>query len=219
MGIVDQKKINLMQSYAYPMGTAKNWSTKILSQLARILIKFCRNTERVANTARTMLLAASLKRCGRNFRVVANNTTIFNPENISIGSNFSSMGGLYLYGNDGIITIGDNCSFNTNIQIGASGSKIAIGNNVLIAPNVVIRAADHIYRDPGRLIREQGHLGAEIIIEDDVWICANCVITKGCIIGKGSVIAAGSVVCKSIAPYSVAGGVPAKEIKKRGCSN
>lgn len=53
------------------------------------------------------------------------------------------------------------------------------------------------------------------MLEDDVWICSNCVITKGCVIGKGSVIAAGSVVTKSVKPYTLAGGVPAKEIKKR----
>ena len=205
-----------MHKYTYPTGAAKYWSTRILSKLAIASIKLCRNICRVINSTQTMFLAASLKRCGRNFKVVANTSTVYNPENISIGSNFSSMGGLYLYGNDGIITIGDNCSLNTNVQIGASGGQITIGNNVLIAPNVVIRAADHIYRDPDRLIREQGHIGADIIIEDDVWICANCVITKGCVIGKGSVIAAGSVVRNSIDPYTVVGGVPAKEIKKRG---
>ena len=34
-------------------------------------------------------------------------------------------------------------------------------------------------------------------------------------IGEGSIIAAGAVVTKSIPPYSVAGGVPAKIIKER----
>ena len=199
------------------MGKVKNLDAKkIFNQIARVLIGLSQKINRGTNAIRTIPLAVSLKKCGKNFRIVASKTTILNPENISIGSNFSSMGELYLYGNDGIITIGENCSLNTNIQIGASGSKISIGDNVLIAPNVVIRAADHAYTDPGRPIREQGHIGAEIIIEDDVWICSNCVITKGCIIGKGSVIAAGSVVSKSVEPYTIAGGVPAKAIKRRG---
>ena len=191
-------------------------NTKIIPRLARFFIKINYIISKAINNIQVKPLAASLQRCGKNFKVVASNTRLFCPENISIGSNFSSMGELHLNGSNGLIIIGDNCSFNVNVQIGASGSKISIGNNVLIAPNVVIRAADHIYTDTSRPIRQQGHLGAEIIIEDDVWICSNCVITKGCTVGQGAIIAAGSVVCKSIAPYTVVGGVPAKEIKKRG---
>ena len=187
----------------------------MISQIARFLIKIILKIGRVINYLQIIPLAFSLKKCGKNFHIIANKTTITSPENISIGSNFISTGDLFLYGNDGKIVIGNNCSFNNNVQIGSSGGKISIGNNVLIAPNVVIRAADHIYKDPSKLIREQGHYGIDIVLEDDVWICSNCVITKGCVIGKGAVIAAGSVVTKSVNPYTLAGGVPAKEIKKR----
>jgi len=40
-------------------------------------------------------------------------------------------------------------------------------------------------------------------------------ILPGVVIGDGSVIAAGSVVTKSLEPYTIAGGVPAKKIKER----
>ena len=176
----------------------------MFSFLARFLIKFSAKISRLINLIKVIPMAASLDRCGSKFRVVAHKTTITCP------------GELYLYGNDGEINIGDNCLINNNVQIGSSGSKITIGNNVLIAPNVVIRAADHVYKDSKKLIVEQGHQGAQIVVEDDVWICSNCVITKGCNLGKGCVIAAGSVVTKSVKPYTLAGGVPAKEIRKRG---
>ena len=185
------------------------------SFFARALIKVFFTISKVCNLIHNILLMTSFERCGKKFRVIANKTTITCPENIRIGSNFSSMGELYLYANDGEINIGDYCSINTNVQINSSGGKISIGNNVLIGPNVVLRAADHIYADPKKLISKQGHIGDQIIVEDDVWICSNCVITKGCILGKGSVIAAGSVVTKSVQPYTVVGGVPAEEIKKR----
>jgi len=54
------------------------------------------------------------------------------------------------------------------------------------------------------------------LIEEDVWISSNCVITKGVTISRGAVIGAGAVVKKDIPPYSIAVGVPAKVIKKRG---
>lgn len=56
--------------------------------------------------------------------------------------------------------------------------------------------------------------GHPIRIEDDCWIGANVTILPGVTIGKGCTIGAGSVVSKSIPPYSVAVGVPAKVIKK-----
>ena len=55
----------------------------------------------------------------------------------------------------------------------------------------------------------------DIVIGDDVWIGANSVVVAGVKIGKGSVIAAGSVVTKDIPEYIIAGGIPAKPLKKR----
>lgn len=52
-------------------------------------------------------------------------------------------------------------------------------------------------------------------IGNDVWIGSNVLILPGVHIGDGAVIAAGAVVTKDVLPYSIVGGVPAKEIKKR----
>ncbi|MCD7962946.1 MAG: CatB-related O-acetyltransferase [Rikenellaceae bacterium] len=54
-----------------------------------------------------------------------------------------------------------------------------------------------------------------VIIGNDVWIGSGVIITGGITIGDGAVIAAGSVVNKDVEPYSIVGGVPAKEIRKR----
>ncbi|MFC4210396.1 DapH/DapD/GlmU-related protein [Pedobacter lithocola] len=64
-------------------------------------------------------------------------------------------------------------------------------------------------------MHEQGVEREFIKIEDDCWIGTNSVILSGVTVGKGSIIAAGSVVTKSVEPYSIMGGVPAKLIKKR----
>ncbi|CAM4097209.1 Chloramphenicol acetyltransferase [Roseomonas mucosa] len=52
-------------------------------------------------------------------------------------------------------------------------------------------------------------------IGNDVWIGANCFINPGIKIGDGSVIARASSVVKSIPPYSIVGGNPAKLIRQR----
>ena len=55
--------------------------------------------------------------------------------------------------------------------------------------------------------------GHPIRIEDDCWIGAGVIILPNVTIGRGSTVGAGSVVTKSIPPYSVALGTPAKVIK------
>ena len=55
----------------------------------------------------------------------------------------------------------------------------------------------------------------DTVVGSDVWIGRECVIMPGVTIGDGAIIAACSVVVKDIPPYTVAGGNPARPIKKR----
>ena len=55
----------------------------------------------------------------------------------------------------------------------------------------------------------------DTVIENDVWIGYDSLIMPGVKIGNGAIIAARSVVVKDVAPYSIVGGNPAKEIRKR----
>jgi acetyltransferase-like isoleucine patch superfamily enzyme len=112
------------------------------------------------------------------------------------------------------VCIGDNVYMNRNTFITAR-DPVEIGNNVLIGPNVVINTGNHTFADPNIPIVKQGHTSEKIVIGDDVWIGANAIILKGVNIGKGSVVAAGAVVTKSVEPYTVVAGVPAKKIKDR----
>lgn len=54
-----------------------------------------------------------------------------------------------------------------------------------------------------------------VTVGNDVWIGANVVILPGVVIGDGAILAAGAVVNKDVEPYTIVGGVPAKQIKKR----
>ena len=58
-------------------------------------------------------------------------------------------------------------------------------------------------------------LKGDTVIGHDVWIGQNATILPGVHIGDGAIIGMDSVVAKDIAPYSVAVGNPAKEIRKR----
>ena len=97
-----------------------------------------------------------------------------------------------------------------------SVSTKKIGDNVLIGPGTYIWTQNHKFENPIIPIRLQGSEVLPVMIEDDVWIAAGCVILPGVTIGKGSVVAAGAVVTRTAAPFSVIAGVPARRMSVRG---
>ncbi len=115
---------------------------------------------------------------------------------------------------DSTIVIGTNTTINPYTVLYSAGG-LYIGSNVLIATHVVMSAHNHEFKNKNMLIKKQGLSKLGIRIEDDVWIGANATILDGVCIGEGAVVAAGAVVAKNVAPYSVVGGVPAKEISQR----
>lgn len=102
------------------------------------------------------------------------------------------------------LSIGNGCGFSgTSIWC---FSKIEIGNNVRIGANTLIMDGDAHYED------KRTKPPKPIVIEDNVFIGANCVIKKGVRIGQNSVIGMNSVVTHNIPDNSVAVGIPAKVI-------
>ena len=134
---------------------------------------------------------------------------------IGIGSHTWLCYNCILNTSDGWIKIGSDCTVNSFSVLYGNGG-LEIGSFVRIAPHVVIAAMNHVYENPDMPIYKQGIKSEGVKIEDDVWIGAGAKILDGVTIGKGSVIGAGAVVTKSIPPYSIAVGIPAKVIKKRG---
>lgn len=113
------------------------------------------------------------------------------------------------------IYIGSNSHINHYCCIWASpNSKIRIGDNGLMGPGTMILSSNHGIKK-GLPMREQPFTEKDVSIGNDVWIGAKSIIVAGVTIGDGAIIAAGSVVTKDVAPYSIAGGIPAKFIKNR----
>lgn len=110
----------------------------------------------------------------------------------------------------GDVTIGDNTLIGLHATI---IGPVRIGSNTLIGQTAVVSGLNHRFSNPSIPIRDQGIEKEEIIIDDDVMICAGAIILKGVTIGKHSVVAAGAVVTKDVPPYSIVAGIPAKVIK------
>lgn len=152
---------------------------------------------------------------GKNVLIYSNCKFATGGGKISIGDNCEILYGVCLLTYGGNIIIGNNCSINPYTIIYGHGKGTKIGNNVLIAGHCMIIPSNHIFEDPNITIDKQGATSKGILIGDDVWIGTGVKILDGVTIGKGSVIAAGAVVTKSIEPYTVSAGIPAKKIKDR----
>lgn len=123
-------------------------------------------------------------------------------------------------GGSGDIIMGEHCYINAHSTL-YSGNGIHLGNYVLIAPGCVLAPTNHSYLSRAVPIRCQGFLPSKggIVIEDDVWIGANCTILDGTIIQRGAVIAAGSVVRGKVGAFQIWGGSPFKFIRDRPDDN
>lgn len=112
-------------------------------------------------------------------------------------------------GGTGDIKIGEDSCVNSGCVL-YTGNGITIGNNVLIAANCTFAPVNHQYQSRDTLIRQQGFRPSKggIVIEDDVWIGANCVILDGAILRQGCVIGAGSLVRGEIPAFSINAGHP-----------
>jgi acetyltransferase-like isoleucine patch superfamily enzyme len=119
------------------------------------------------------------------------------------------------------ITVGNDVNLGQRPILLAPRSHIRIGNHVMFGPEVTIRGGNHRVDLVGRFMtsvteyekRPEDDLG--VIIEDDVWIGTRAIILDGVTIGRGAIVGAGSVVTKSVPPYTIVAGIPARNIKIR----
>jgi acetyltransferase-like isoleucine patch superfamily enzyme len=116
---------------------------------------------------------------------------------------------------------GDDVSLGIRPSLSAPRSKIRIGNKVMFGPEVAIHGGNHTTNYLGRFMSDitdaekSPEDDQDVIIEDDVWVGRRAIILHGVTIGRGAIVGAGAVVVKSIPPYAVAVGVPARVMKFR----
>jgi len=144
---------------------------------------------------------------------------IYRPLFAAHGRNFRfDPAGTYSYGT---IYVGHDVHLGMRPFLDASRSTIRIGNKVIFGPEVTIRGGNHRTDLVGRFMFDvrdaeklpENDLG--VVIEDDVWIGTRAVVLQGVTIGRGAIVGAGAVVSRSVPPYAIVGGVPARVLKFR----
>jgi len=141
------------------------------------------------------------------------------PAGVEIGANTLVMHGavLHVYNFRDLphagIRIGKDCLIGEYSVIRGQGG-VTIGDRVYTSPMTQLIAVNHVVDDPNRPFIEQGITAQGIVVEDDVWLGANAVVTDGVHIGCGAVVAAGAVVTKDVPPHTIVGGVPARVLRE-----
>lgn len=210
--------------------------TKQREELLKTL--FMNTDSDYCNESRIEYYAGRLKQIGKNVKI-GTGVKFVNPQYISIGNNVSIMDNVTIIarGEKGV-EIGDGCFLMKGVyldtEIGKTGyikigeqvylgtgttlfghMGLEIGDYSLLAQNITLTPYSHIYDNPAELIKKQGGHMKKVTIGKDCYIGMGVCIMYSGDIGDGSVIGAGSTVVKSIPPYSIAVGTPAKVIKKR----
>lgn len=140
------------------------------------------------------LYRRKFKSCGSNFKWDPLSSVFAKPECAEIGNNVFMGGGVHI-------------SVHTSLKI---------GDGVGVGPRSIIIGGDHNFNEIGkRLHGQKGGIDLPVTIERDVWIGAAAIILKGVTIGEGTIIGAGSLVTKSVPPYAIVVGHPARPIRKR----
>lgn len=154
---------------------------------------------------------------------------IRNKKNIKIGENFTTGFGCrieaYPLDESVVLRFGKNVQINDYVHISAM-KEVIIGDNVLIASKVFISDLNHgsygandIHDSPNIPPNDRKLHAASIVIEENVWLGETVCVLGGVTIGKGTIVGANSVVSKSLPPYVIAVGAPAKPVKKYNFEN
>ena len=123
-------------------------------------------------------------------------------------------------GSGGIRRVGRGVLVGERAAIGAynfihGGGGVEIGADVLLGPGVQIFSENHNFGRRDLPIIEQGETPAKVRVGRGAWVGANSTILAGVEIGDGAIVAAGSVVTRSVEPFTIVAGAPARLIGDR----
>lgn len=122
------------------------------------------------------------------------------------------------FGNKKNIYLKEYTCIGPNAFISALNARFICKGHTSIAENFTVHTGNHP-RQIGMLSTDFSEskkpigYDHDVIVEEDVWIGCNVTLLSGVVVGRGTTVAAGAVVSKSMPPYCICGGIPAKVIK------
>jgi len=107
------------------------------------------------------------------------------------------------------LRVGDNCWFGEECWID-NLAPVTVGNNVCISQGAYLCTGNHDWSDPAFAL-----IVRPIRLEDGAWVGARSSLAPGVVIGECAIVGLGAVVSKSIPPYEIHAGNPARFVRVR----
>lgn len=107
------------------------------------------------------------------------------------------------------LSIGDWSAIGENVLV-YNLAPVVLGAKTTVSHGAHLCAGTHDYTLPDLPL-----ITKPIVIEDQVWVCADAFVGPGVRLGQGAVVGARAVVMRDVAAWCVVAGNPAKEIKRR----
>ena len=118
------------------------------------------------------------------------------------------------FGTGKYLKIGDRSQLGKNLK---AECDLVMGTDVVMGPDVVLMSSAHAFEATDIPVNLQGPLPRRpIVIGNDVWIGTRVIVLPGVTIGDSAIIGAGSVVTKTVPPWAIVAGNPARFIRYRG---
>lgn len=131
--------------------------------------------------------------------IIYKDIVVYNPRNLIMEDNTNI--------NPGAVILNTNARFVLKKGSGAAhGLTVSTGNHMSV-PGLLMKQITQEVKEKYDVNHE---FNKDVIVEEDVWIASNVTLLSGVVLGRGSEVGAGSVVRKSIPPYSLVIGNPAK---------
>jgi UDP-2-acetamido-3-amino-2,3-dideoxy-glucuronate N-acetyltransferase len=102
------------------------------------------------------------------------------------------------------VTIGNNCKIQNNVSV---YDKVILEDDVFCGPSMVFT---NVYNPRAAVSRKDEY--QKTLVKRGVTLGANCTVVCGTTIGEYAFVAAGAVINRSVKPYALMAGVPAKQI-------
>ena len=181
----------------------------LLQEIIRFCVEFLEEPLR-NNTS--LLARHAIKKLYQTECMIDTGVIITNKKNFFAHGRSSLYHACYILNGHGKFVLGENSHLGAFCYVNTNFGSVIIGNDVAIGPGTKIFSYSNHYETHKKVT--EARITADVIVGNNVFIGANCILLPGTVIRDNVVVGAGSIVKGELSSNSVYAGNPLREIKR-----